>query len=114
MIYGSAPKNDERVPSWPSVSYDSRQGRCLIVSGASVHSFRQSIVLENYYAVSQSLEDIARLAGVSRSTVSRVINNHPNVSPATRERVLEVIHKKNFQPNLAARSLAKGRSHVLA
>ncbi len=59
------------------------------------------------------LETIAKLSKVSRSTVSRVINNHPNVSPATRERVLEVIHKKNFQPNLAARSLAKGRSHVL-
>ncbi|HET7375744.1 MAG TPA: LacI family DNA-binding transcriptional regulator [Anaerolineae bacterium] len=59
------------------------------------------------------LETIAKLAKVSRSTVSRVINNHPHVSPATRERVLEIIRKKNFQPNLAARGLAKGHTRVL-
>jgi LacI family transcriptional regulator len=59
------------------------------------------------------LETIAELSKVSRSTVSRVINNHPNVNPATRERVMEVIRKVNFQPNLAARGLAKGFTHVL-
>lgn len=59
------------------------------------------------------LETIAKLGKVSRSTVSRVLNNHPNVSPATRERVLEIIHKMNFQPNVAARGLAKGYTRVL-
>ncbi len=60
-----------------------------------------------------NLETIARLSGVSRSTVSRVINNSPNVSPEARERVLQVIRATNFQPNLAARSLATGSTHIL-
>lgn len=59
------------------------------------------------------LETIAKLSKVSRSTVSRVLNNHPNVSPPTRERVLGIIHKMNFQPNVAARGLAKGYTRVL-
>ena len=60
-----------------------------------------------------NLETIARLSGVSRSTVSRVINNSPNVSPEARERVLQVIRDTNFQPNIAARSLATGSTHIL-
>ena len=60
-----------------------------------------------------NLEDIARLSGVSRSTVSRVINNHPNVSKRTRERVEEVVKHHNFQPNAAARVLASQRSKVI-
>lgn len=59
------------------------------------------------------LEEIAKRSGVSRSTVSRVINNDPNVNAETRERVASVIRALNFQPNAAARSLARGRSHVL-
>src|SRR3972149_658365 len=60
-----------------------------------------------------SLEKIARLSGVSRSTVSRVVNNSPRVNPQTRDRVLEVIRQENYQPNLAARSLAAGRTRIL-
>ncbi|GAB4495502.1 MAG: LacI family DNA-binding transcriptional regulator [Anaerolineales bacterium] len=60
-----------------------------------------------------TLEDIARLSGVSRSTVSRVVNGDENVSPATRERVLNVIQQHNYQPNPAARRLAAGRTHTL-
>jgi LacI family transcriptional regulator len=60
-----------------------------------------------------TLEDIARSAGVSRSTVSRVINGDPKVSPATREHVLEILNRVNFQPNLAARGLANGRTSIL-
>lgn len=60
-----------------------------------------------------TLEDIARLSGVSRSTVSRVINDEPNVSEGTRHKVLDVIQNINFQPNLAARGLAVGRTGVL-
>jgi LacI family transcriptional regulator len=60
-----------------------------------------------------TLEDIARICGVSRSTVSRVINGERNVSPETRQHVLEVIQEINFQPNLAARGLAAGKTRVL-
>jgi LacI family transcriptional regulator len=60
-----------------------------------------------------TLEDIADLCGVSRSTVSRVINGDPNVSEPTRQKVQGVIHQYNFQPNLAARGLAIGHTQVL-
>ena len=63
--------------------------------------------------MSLTLEDVARVAGVSRSTVSRVINNDPLVKESTRKLVSEVIHRLNFQPNLAARGLAAGRTNVL-
>lgn len=55
--------------------------------------------------VSVSIIDIATLAGVSKSTVSAVINNHPNVRPATRERVISAIQKLDYHPNIAAREL---------
>ena len=61
-----------------------------------------------------TLEDIAKLAGVSRSTVSRVINNHPNVSQSVRQHVWEVIQETGYHPNLAARSLASQRSNIIA
>jgi LacI family transcriptional regulator len=60
-----------------------------------------------------TLEDIARMSGVSRSTVSRVINEDPNVNELTRRKIWEVIQNSNFQPNLAARGLAVGRTQVL-
>lgn len=60
-----------------------------------------------------TLEDIARMSGVSRSTVSRVINGHYHVSQDTRARVEDIIRSVGFQPNLAARSLAAGRTRVL-
>lgn len=60
-----------------------------------------------------TLEDIARISGVSRSTVSRVVNGGDKVNPQTRERVLEVIRQWNYQPNVAARRLAAGRSDTL-
>ena len=46
-----------------------------------------------------NLEQIAELSGVSRSTVSRVINNDPNVSDQTREKVLQVVRRVNYVPN---------------
>lgn len=60
-----------------------------------------------------TLEDIARLANVSRSTVSRVLNNDPNVRPETRARVEAVMRELNFQPNLAARSLVARRTDIV-
>ena len=60
-----------------------------------------------------TLKEIARQAGVSRSTVSRVLNDQPNVSARARGQVLAVTERLNFQPNAIARSLASGRSRVI-
>src|SRR3982074_3262808 len=60
-----------------------------------------------------TIEHIAPLAGVSRSTVSRVLNNHPSVRPAVRERVLQVIREQNYAPQAAARSLASARTDTI-
>ena len=60
-----------------------------------------------------TLEEIAKLADVSRSTVSRVINNDSHVSEETRSRVLQIIQDVGFQPNRAASSLAGGRMRVI-
>lgn len=62
--------------------------------------------------MARTLDDLAQLSGVSRATVSRVINGGP-VAAATRRRVLEVIEGTNYRPNLAARSLASGRTGVI-
>jgi len=60
-----------------------------------------------------TLEDIGRLAGVSRSTVSRVINDQASVSSDVRERVQEVIASTGYAPNVAARSLVSRRTGVI-
>lgn len=60
-----------------------------------------------------TLEEVAKLAGFSRSTVSRVINGDPNVRAATRERVWQIIKACDFYPNPAARALAGRRSRVI-
>lgn len=60
-----------------------------------------------------TLEDIGRMAGVSRSTVSRVLNEQASVSPEVRARVQEVIRRTGYTPNVAARSLVSGRSGVI-
>ena len=61
-------------------------------------------------ARSPAMTDVAKAAAVSHQTVSRVLNGHPNVRPATRERVLAAIEQLGYRPNLAARALASGRS----
>jgi LacI family transcriptional regulator len=62
---------------------------------------------------SLTLEDIARQTGVSRSTVSRVINNQPNVSEKVRKKVLNAIQKTGFHPHAAARALASQHSSTI-
>lgn len=61
-----------------------------------------------------TIEDVARLAGVSKMTVSRVINNSGYVKQATRQRVEAAIETLKFRPNMVAKGLATGRSHVIA
>ena len=60
-----------------------------------------------------TLEDIARLSGFSRSTISRVINGDQKVREDTRLKVMEIIQEHNFQPNIAARRLAAGKTNVI-
>ncbi len=55
-----------------------------------------------------TIRDVAREAGVGVGTVSRVLNNSPQVSPETRERVLETIQQLGFRPNQLARQLSRG------
>lgn len=61
-----------------------------------------------------TLEDVARLAGVSTKTVSRVVNAHSDISPATRQRVQAAIEQLGYRPNILARSLVNRRSNTLA
>jgi LacI family transcriptional regulator, galactose operon repressor len=60
-----------------------------------------------------TLVDVAKIAGVSRSTVSRVVNNHPNVRPEVRQRVRKVIEETGYHPNEVARSLRSHRSSLI-
>jgi len=52
-----------------------------------------------------TIEDIAKRAGVSRQTISRVLNNHPSVSDETRQTVLEIIAELSYRPNYSARHM---------
>lgn len=61
-----------------------------------------------------ALSDVARVAGVSHQTVSRVINNHPSVKAETRERVQAAISQLGYRRNHAARTLVTNRSGLLA
>ena len=60
-----------------------------------------------------AMADVARVAGVSLMTVSRVVNDHPRVSAATRKKVQAAIDKLGYRANMAARTLAGGRSRVI-
>lgn len=60
------------------------------------------------------IDDVARAAGVSMKTVSRVFNHEPNVRPETRAKVEEAAKALNFRPNPSARSLAGRRSYLIS
>ncbi len=62
---------------------------------------------------SVTLADVARRAGVSMKTASRVINNEPYVGKATRQRVLDVVAELDYHPNLVARRLAAKQTQVI-
>jgi DNA-binding LacI/PurR family transcriptional regulator len=64
-------------------------------------------------AVRPVMTDVARLAGVSQKTVSRVINNAPNVSAEVRDRVIAAVEALGYRRNSAARALVTQRTHVI-
>jgi DNA-binding LacI/PurR family transcriptional regulator len=74
-----------------------------IPDGLSRHRYRDGM------AKQPTLEDVARRAGVSRSTVSRVVNRQGEVAPDVRRRVERAIARMGYQPHGAARALASGR-----
>jgi LacI family transcriptional regulator len=60
-----------------------------------------------------TIRDIARLAGVSTATVSRVLNQKPDVDSATRERIVRIMEEQGFMPSVAAAGLAGGRTGLI-
>jgi DNA-binding LacI/PurR family transcriptional regulator len=61
-----------------------------------------------------TLEDVAKLAGVSHMTVSLVIRNDKRITEETRQKVLNAIKQLNYQPNYLARGLAGGKTNTIA
>lgn len=61
-----------------------------------------------------TIQDIARLAKVSIGTVSRVLNNKPDVDPATRERILRIVEEQSYIPSITAAGLAVGRNRLIS
>ncbi len=62
---------------------------------------------------SVTIEHVAEMAGVSRQTVSRVINNSPNVKPAVKERIQQAIDHLGYVPNIAARRMGGAKSFLI-
>jgi LacI family transcriptional regulator len=60
-----------------------------------------------------NIKEVARLAGVSTQTISRVLNDRPDVSPETRQRVKQIIQELGYRPSALARSLIQQRSYTL-
>ena len=61
-----------------------------------------------------SIKDVAKAAGVSTATVSRIINNNPSIAPETREKTLRVMKELNYVPNSMARGLSNQKSFTVA
>ena len=61
-----------------------------------------------------SIRDIAREAGVTVGTVSRALNNYPDVSPTTRARIVETAQRLGYRPNQMARNLSSKHNHNIA
>ena len=70
-------------------------------------------VMEPQKVRAPNIRDVARLAGVSYQTVSRVLNNSDALRPSTKERVLQVIDQLGYRPNQAARALVTSRSRTI-
>jgi DNA-binding LacI/PurR family transcriptional regulator len=71
------------------------------------------VSIEVLKARAPSIRDVARVAGVSYQTVSRVLNDHPSIRDSTRARVVQAMKDLNYRPNRAARDLSRGRSRTI-
>lgn len=60
-----------------------------------------------------TIQDIAKLAGVSKATVSRVLNHKPTVDPLIRERVMKIVNERGFVPSITATVLRGGRTQLI-
>lgn len=72
-----------------------------------------TLIMEAPKVRAPNIRDVARLAGVSHQTVSRVLNNAESIKPSTRQRVLEVIERIGYRPNQAARALVTSKSRTI-
>jgi DNA-binding LacI/PurR family transcriptional regulator len=77
------------------------------------HTVASSVIRRTDVRRSAVMMDVARLAGVSHQTVSRVLNDHPSVREQTRARVLDAMRELDYRPNSAARTLVTRRSQTL-
>ena len=57
-----------------------------------------------------TIKEVAKLCGVGVSTVSRAINNHPDINPETKQKILDIIKEYNYVPNNSARNLKRADS----
>lgn len=95
--------------------------RCLLTASktystlfVNVHvNVNGASIMTNSRSESVTIVQVAQEAGVSAQTVSRVLNNRPDVSAATRERILGVIERLNYKPNAIARGLVQRKTHSL-
>jgi LacI family transcriptional regulator len=77
------------------------------------NSIFQVVVMSRQYLKKVTIKDIAKMCGISTQTVSRVINNRPDVAPETRVAVEKAITEMGYQPSALARSLVQQRSYTL-
>ena len=68
---------------------------------------------EGSFRMAATIHDVGRLAGVSRSTVSRVLNSKGEVDPQTAAEVWKAVKQLNYQPNISARALVRQRTDTI-
>ncbi len=78
-----------------------------------MQSFVQKLLFLQPMRKKVTIHDIAKKLGVTASTVSRALNNHPRISESTRKKVLKAAHKLNYTPNVLASNLRKGKANTL-
>ncbi|RME81863.1 MAG: LacI family transcriptional regulator [Caldilineae bacterium] len=85
----------------------------LVNDNGNDHKHTWNVLMASTPSRRVTIKQVAQEAGVSAQTVSRVINERPDVAPETRQRVLEIIERLGYQPNVLARSLSQQRSYSL-